>query len=161
MREREKDIKTIQSKRLKESLFFLNKIHFLASKFLFLIAVMDNNINTNTAIDGATLDSEFELDVVMAYELMKKMKLSEDRRVCARYLTQCHKMKSENIDIKFHRNRFFRYLLKAMRQTVNTTQKDYYVNLVSIFSENNNYLNSFVFMHSLKESISRNPKIMK
>lgn len=91
----------------------------------------DQNQNSPSAIDGTTLDEEFELDVCLAHEMMKQMKLSEDRRVCARYISQCHKMKSENIDIKFHRNRFFRYLLKAMKRTV-FAQRDYYINLVSI-----------------------------
>lgn len=79
--------------------------------------------------DGVYLDQEFELDVAVAQDLIKQMKLPEDRRVCAQYLTQCHKMKSENIEIKSHRNRFFRYLLKAMQRTV-ASQKDYFINMV-------------------------------
>lgn len=82
-----------------------------------------------SVIDGAVLDQEFELDVMLAQDLMKQMKLAEDRRVCARYITQCHKMKSENIDIKINRNRFFRYLLKIMKKTI-TAQKDYFINMV-------------------------------
>jgi hypothetical protein len=75
------------------------------------MAMTDQNPN---AIDGSFLDQEFELDVMLAQDLMKQMKSSEDLRICARYLTQCHKMKSENIDIKINRNRFFRYLIKTM-----------------------------------------------
>lgn len=42
-------------------------------------------MNSNTqqkysAVDGTTLDQEFELDVVLAHDLLKQMKLSEDRR---------------------------------------------------------------------------------
>lgn len=89
-------------------------------------------------IDGSSLDQEFELDVTLAQDLIRQMKLSEDRRVCARYVAHCHKMRSENIQIKFHRNRFFRYLLKAMQRTV-AAQKDYYINLVCEMAVKLNY----------------------
>lgn len=89
------------------------------------------NVLNSSGIEGSTLDREFELDVALAQELMKQMTLSEDRRVCARYLAQCHRMKSENIEIKINRNRFFRYLLKVMKKSV-ATQKDYYhINMVN------------------------------
>ena len=41
-------------------------------------------------------------------------------------------MKSDNLSIKYHRNRFIRFLLKTMRRTVENRalQRDYYVNLV-------------------------------
>lgn len=81
------------------------------------------------SVDGKMLDDEFELDLVLAHDLMKQMKLSEDRRVCARYINTCFRMKTENIDIKFHRNRFFRYLMRAMKRAV-SAQRDYYFHLV-------------------------------
>ena len=83
-------------------------------------------------IDGSYLDKEFSHYVVLAQDLMRQMKSSEDRRICARYMTQCNKMKSDNLNIKYHRNRFFRYMLKTMKKTVEnqTIQKDYFVHLV-------------------------------
>lgn len=90
-------------------------------------------------IDGSYLDKEFSHYVAVAQELMRKMKSSEDRRICARYLTQCNNMRSSNLDIKFHRNRFFRYLLKTMKKTVEnqlTLQRDLFVNLVRKRMEN-------------------------
>ena len=83
-------------------------------------------------IDGSYLDKEFSHYVILAQDLMRKMKSSEDRRICARYMTQCNKMKSDNLNIKYHRNRFFRYLLKTMKKTVENQriQNDYFVDMV-------------------------------
>jgi Domain of unknown function (DUF4485) len=90
---------------------------------------------TPVPIDGASLDEEFNRSVFLAHDYMKKMKLSEDRRVCAKYINQCAKMASENVNIKFHRNRFFRYLLKAMIRTIEFEEKErrlpVYTSLVS------------------------------
>lgn len=91
--------------------------------------------NQNCTIDGEYLDAEFNRYAQMAHDLMQNMKSSEDRRICARYIEQCNKMKSENIGIKFHRNRFFRFLLRTMKRTVDDQiiQKDYHFNLVRKF----------------------------
>jgi hypothetical protein len=91
--------------------------------------------NQNYAIDGSYLDQEFNRYVQTAQGLMQKTKSSEDRRICARYITICSRMRSDNIQIKHHRNRFFRFLLKIMKRTVDnqSMQQNFFFNLVSLY----------------------------
>jgi hypothetical protein len=104
-----------------------------------------------TQIDGSYLDKEFSHYVVLAQDLMRQMKSSEDRRICARYMTQCNKMKSDNLNIKYHRNRFFRYMLKTMKKTVENQaiQKDYFVHLVRNGMTIKKLITFSIFFHSI------------
>lgn len=87
--------------------------------------------NVSAMVDGQILDIEFNDYLVIARDLMKEMRLAEDRQVCEKYIRSCLSMKdSDQMKVKFHRNRFFRYLLKTMRKTVDT-QGDFFVNLVN------------------------------
>jgi hypothetical protein len=85
----------------------------------------------SNAIDANYLDQEFARYIQMAQDLMRKMRSAEDRRICARYVTDCSKLKSENLQIKNHRNRFFRYVLKVMKRTVDhqVEQNDILLNI--------------------------------
>ncbi|KAG5674911.1 hypothetical protein PVAND_004856 [Polypedilum vanderplanki] len=85
----------------------------------------------NQAIDGTYLDQEFARYAQVAQGLMRDMTSSEDRRIAARYITQCSRMKSDSILIKHHRNRFFRYLLKVMERNIQnqTANKNVFVDL--------------------------------
>lgn len=87
---------------------------------------------TDKPIDIMLLDAEFGNYMKLARELMKKMRLAEDRRVCDKYIRKCFDMKnSDEMRVKLHRNRFFRYLLKTMQRTVDT-QAVYYLNIDGI-----------------------------
>ena len=69
-------------------------------------------------------DYEFNGYLIVARELLKKMSLPEDRRVCDKYIRASMLMeKSEDLKVKLHRNRFFRFFLKAMRRTVDNQEK--------------------------------------
>lgn len=81
-------------------------------------------------VDGIFLDMEFNDYLVLARDMMMEMRLAEDRRVSEKYIRSCLTMKDSNqLKVKFHRNRFFRYLLKTMQRTLET-QGDFFVNLV-------------------------------
>lgn len=91
---------------------------------------------TDTPIDVMMLDAEFTNYLKLAREHMKKMRLAEDRRVCDKYIRKCFSMKnSDQMRVKLHRNRFFRYLLKTMQRTVDT-QATYYLNFEGIDETN-------------------------
>lgn len=84
--------------------------------------------------DLMMLDLEFNGYLHMARDLMKKMRLAEDRRVCEKYIRSCLLMsKSDQSKVKFHRNRFFRFLLKTMRRTVDS-QGSAFVHFVSFYN---------------------------
>lgn len=92
---------------------------------------------TDTPIDVMMLDAEFTNYLKLARELMKKMRLAEDRRVCDKYIRKCFNMKnSDQLRVKLHRNRFFRYLLKTMQRTVDT-QAVYFLNIDGIDESEN------------------------
>lgn len=79
--------------------------------------------------DVALLDVEFFNYLQLAQELMKRMTLAEDRKVADKYVRNCIKMKdSDQLNVKLHRNRFFRYLLKTMKRTAES-QVAHFVNL--------------------------------
>lgn len=81
--------------------------------------------------DQQYLDTEFNMYLHIARNYMKQMRLAEDRRVSEKYIRSCLSMKnSDQVAVKFHRNRFFRYLLKTMKRTVET-QATVYINMVS------------------------------
>lgn len=81
--------------------------------------------------DILILDVEFTGYLRIAREYMKQMRLADDRRVCEKYIRSCMKMSGSNqFKVKMLRNRFFRYLLKTMKKTVET-QARHFVNLVS------------------------------
>lgn len=109
------------------SSFFPNaKFNFLA---VFILEIMANEA---AEVDVHLLDAEFNSYLQIARELMKKMRLAEDRRVADKYIRSCLLMEqSEQLKVKAHRNRFFRYLLKTMKRTVETTQGSVYLDLVS------------------------------
>lgn len=78
----------------------------------------------------AILDVEFDGYLYIAREMLQKMKLPEDRKVCDKYIRSCLRMmKSDQYKVKLHRNRFFRFLLKTMKRTLQT-QDTYFFNLV-------------------------------
>lgn len=84
----------------------------------------------DAGVDVDILDMEFNSYLKISRELMKKMRLADDRRVCEKYIRSCLSMKnSDQLQVKHHRNRFFRYLLKTMDRTVKSQAK-VYVNLV-------------------------------
>lgn len=81
-------------------------------------------------IDVHCLDAEFNLYLQVARGLMQKMTLADDRRVSEKYIRSCLSMEhSDQLKVKFHRNRFFRYLLKTMQRAV-ATSGSHFVNLV-------------------------------
>lgn len=81
-------------------------------------------------IDVHYLDAEFKLLLSVARGLMQKMKLADDRRVSEKYIRSCLNLgHSDQLKVKLHRNRFFRYLLKTMQRTVQTTGL-HFLNLV-------------------------------
>lgn len=98
---------------------------------------------TDKRIDVELLDVEFGNYLKLARELMKKMRLAEDRRVCDKYIRKCFNMKnSDELRVKLHRNRFFRYLLKTMQRTVDT-QAVYYLNIEGIDETENQDFTQF------------------
>ena len=86
----------------------------------------------NLAIDCNYLDQEFNRYALTVKDLLKNLTSADDRRICAHYIAQCHKLKSENIQIKHHRNRYMRFLMKTMKRTVENQNKahDYFINMV-------------------------------
>lgn len=78
------------------------------------------------------LDEQFQVYIETAKVVMHKMKSVKDRAIAAEYIKNgIQKMSStDNLQIKIHRNRFFRYLLKVFKQTVET-QDAYLVDAVS------------------------------
>lgn len=79
------------------------------------------------------LDTEFMLSLQIGQGYMKRMILADDRRVCDKYIRSCLNMKnSDQIKVKLHRNRFFNYLLKTMKRTIETQKTSIYVNAVSL-----------------------------
>jgi hypothetical protein len=65
------------------------------------------------------LDNEFNVYCRLAENLIKKMRKSEDRIIAEKYIRACFGMKnSDQLKVKMHRNRFFRFFLKSMRKTV-------------------------------------------
>lgn len=100
---------------------------------------MDSNKTGEQSLDLSDFmllypqDMEFNGYLQIARDLMKKMRLAEDRRVCEKYIRSCLLMSnSEQSIVKFHRNRFFRFLLKTMRKTVES-QESVFVNFVRFF----------------------------
>lgn len=79
------------------------------------------------------LDLEFKTNLQVAHSFMKKMILADDRRVCDKYIRICLSMKkTDQVKVKLHRNRFFNYLLKTMKRTLETQKASIYVNPVSL-----------------------------
>lgn len=90
-------------------------------------------MESSAAIDVDFLDTEFSIYLQIAQNLLRQIRLAEDKRVCAKYIQSCLNMKESNqLKVKFHRNRFFRYLLKTMKRAVDT-QGSYFVHLVNIW----------------------------
>lgn len=81
--------------------------------------------------DVHILDVEFKVNLQIARGFIKQMMLADDRRVCEKYIRFCMSMKdSDQEKVKFHRNRFFKYLLKTMKRTVETQKASVYMNEV-------------------------------
>lgn len=101
-----------------------------STEFVFQIVQMDYSNNPECKLYDESLDAsdmamiyaqdkEFNWYLRIARDLMKKMRLAEDRRVCEKYIRSCLSMSNSTQSVvKFHRNRFFRFLLKTMRRTV-------------------------------------------
>lgn len=93
-----------------------------------------NSGHDEAPLDIMILDFEFTGYLRIARELMKQLRLADDRRICEKYIRNCMKMAgSDQFKVKMHRNRFFRYFLKTMKKTVET-QSLHFVNLVSEIS---------------------------
>lgn len=83
-------------------------------------------------IDVHFLDAEFNKHLQLARDLMKQMRLAEDRRVSEKYIRFCLNMKnSDQLRVKLHRNRFFRYLLKTMKRSVAIYEEKIFLDMVS------------------------------
>lgn len=103
------------------------------------------------------LDMEFNIGLQIAESYMKKMVLAEDRRVCDKYIRICCNMKnSHQIKVKLHRNRFFNYLLKTMKRTIETQKNTIYLNAVIFCHHLFWNLLSTHFCCSLKTYLSTN-----
>ena len=77
------------------------------------------------------LDTEFQINLQLASNYMKQMMLSEDRRVCHKYIRNCLNMRNtDQVKVKMHRNRFFNFLLKTMKRTVENQKHSVYLNVV-------------------------------
>lgn len=80
-------------------------------------------------VDADYLDAEFNVYLRMARNLIQRFRVSEDRKIAEKYIKSCITMKnSDNVKVKFHRNRFFRYFLKTMRKTVDSQTPAVFVN---------------------------------
>ncbi|CAO1314181.1 unnamed protein product [Diamesa serratosioi] len=91
-------------------------------------------MDLNAINDSNVLDDEFKRYLDVAKGLMRKMRLAEDKRVCAKYIRECISMSTHNATIKSNRNTFFRYLLKAMNRAVE--DEKVFVNINDVAQDN-------------------------
>lgn len=86
-------------------------------------------------VDPEYLDAEFNVYLKFARHLIGQMSSREDRNVAEKYIKNCITMKhSDQAKAKFHRNRFFRYLLKTMRKTVDSPAPAVFINKSDLLS---------------------------
>lgn len=108
-------------------------------------------------IDIMVLDVEFTGYLRIARDYMKQMRLADDRRVCEKYIRSCMKMSgSDHYNVKMHRNRFFRYLLKTMKKTVET-QALHFVHMVREICLKKSFFSNNI-LHSQKALLLEKPK---
>lgn len=106
------------------------------------------NMATEEAKSCDLLDMEFNIGLQIAFNYMKQMNLAEDRQVCDKYIRSCVAMRnSTQLKVKIHRNRFFNYLLKTMKRTVQLQKSNpVYLNVVSFCHQNSEFFFTSIFV---------------
>jgi hypothetical protein len=88
-------------------------------------------------VDDSILDDQFRTYLSIGMELVRKMRCFEDRSVAVKHIRKGALMSdAESTQVKVHRNRFFRYLLKVMKKTVELQDSNVFVDKVSVGSFN-------------------------
>lgn len=88
--------------------------------------------NEAQKVDDSILDEQFRTYLMLAMELIKKMRCHDDKAVAVKHVRKGAMMSdSESTQVKVHRNRFFRYLLKVMKKTVELQDLNVFVDKVS------------------------------
>ncbi|CAD7079968.1 unnamed protein product [Hermetia illucens] len=71
------------------------------------------------------LDEEFSQYLEVAQSIAKTMKRPKDKKICIKYIRKCMELDAPNIEVKAHRNEFFRYFLRMLQSTAASQPPQY------------------------------------